>query len=141
MLKEVCSVAASVILFILAALHWYWFFGGKKGLLVVVPTNSKNVPLFSPSPLSTLTVASLLTFLGILLLLRIGFVLSSPFKKLSFWIVAVAAVAFLARAVGEFKYLGFFKKQRGSEFAKWDSWLFSPLCCVLACLLFLALGL
>ena len=36
--------------------------------------------------------------------------------------------AFLLRAIGEFRYVGFFKRVRGTRFAFWDTCLFSPLC-------------
>lgn len=34
----------------------------------------------------------------------------------------------LARAVGDFRLVGFFKKVKGSEFALMDTLLYSPLC-------------
>lgn len=51
---------------------------------------------------------------------------------------AVGGVLVL-RAVGEFKYVGFFKRVKGSKFATYDSWLFSPFC-LLAGGAFLALA-
>jgi len=38
----------------------------------------------------------------------------------------------LARAVGDFKYVGFFKTVRASRFAVLDTWFYSPLCALLA---------
>jgi hypothetical protein len=38
---------------------------------------------------------------------------------------------FLFRAAGEFKLVGFSKSVRGTAFATWDTWLFSPLCVLL----------
>ena len=38
------------------------------------------------------------------------------------------AIIFILRAIGDFKYLGFFKKINHSDFAKSDTKLFSPLC-------------
>ena len=40
-------------------------------------------------------------------------------------------VVLLARAVGDFRYVGFFKRVRGSRFATLDSRYFSPLCLIL----------
>ena len=40
-------------------------------------------------------------------------------------------VVLLARAVGDFRYVGFFKRVRGSRFATLDSRYFSPLCLLL----------
>jgi hypothetical protein len=41
-------------------------------------------------------------------------------------------MAFLLRAVGEFRLVGLFKRIRGTAFARWDTWLFSPLCLLIA---------
>ena len=41
------------------------------------------------------------------------------------------ALVFLARAVGDFPLVGFFKPDNGTAFATWDTWLYSPLCVVL----------
>jgi hypothetical protein len=38
----------------------------------------------------------------------------------------------LARAVGDFRYVGFFKRVRDSRFATLDTRVYSPLCFVLA---------
>jgi len=54
-----------------------------------------------------------------------------PARVLS-WISYALAAGLLARAVGEFKYLGFFKRVRDSPFAKLDTLLYSPLCLLLA---------
>ncbi len=48
------------------------------------------------------------------------------------WLSVALALGLLARAVGDFKYVGFFKKLRDSRFATLDSWLYSPLCLLLA---------
>jgi len=39
---------------------------------------------------------------------------------------------FLGRVVGDFKWFGLFKRMRGTAFAWWDTWLFVPLCLLLA---------
>jgi hypothetical protein len=42
------------------------------------------------------------------------------------------SLGLVARAIGEFKYLGFFKRVTGSKFARLDTLLYSPLCLLLA---------
>ncbi|MEM6843120.1 MAG: DUF3995 domain-containing protein [Bacteroidota bacterium] len=37
-------------------------------------------------------------------------------------------VIFILRALGEFNYVGFFKRVKNTEFARADSRIFSPLC-------------
>ena len=48
------------------------------------------------------------------------------------WASFALALGLLARAIGEFKYVGFFKRIRGSRFATLDSFVFSPICLLLA---------
>ncbi len=38
----------------------------------------------------------------------------------------------LLRAIGEFRYVGLFKRVRGTRFATLDTWLYTPLCAMLA---------
>jgi hypothetical protein len=42
------------------------------------------------------------------------------------------ALGLLLRAIGEFRYVGFFKRVRGSRFATLDTLVYSPLCLLLA---------
>lgn len=44
---------------------------------------------------------------------------------------ATVGVVLVARAIGDFRYVGFFKRVRGSRFATLDSLLFSPFCLTL----------
>ncbi|WP_416145629.1 DUF3995 domain-containing protein [Paenibacillus polymyxa] len=38
---------------------------------------------------------------------------------------------FILRSIGDFKWVGFFKRKKGTFFAKWDTVLYSPLCFLL----------
>jgi hypothetical protein len=42
------------------------------------------------------------------------------------------AAGLLARTVGDFKYVGLFKRVRGTPFARLDTLLYSPLCLLLS---------
>jgi hypothetical protein len=78
--------------------------------------------------MATLTVA-----FGLLLF---GFITFGNSSVLSFgideryftWGDLVISVIFLIRAVGDFKYIGFFKRIQETPFAKMDSKFYSPLC-------------
>ena len=48
------------------------------------------------------------------------------------WLSFALAAGLLARAIGEFKYVGFFKQVRGSRFATLDTLVYSPVCLLLA---------
>jgi hypothetical protein len=78
--------------------------------------------LFVPSRRATLAVA-------VVLLLFAGLVAATAGLA---WMSYALALGLLARAIGEFKYVGFFKRVRGSRFATLDTFVYSPLCLLLA---------
>ena len=43
-------------------------------------------------------------------------------------------LVFVLRAIGNLRTFGFFKTVTGTPFADWDTWLYSPLCLLLALL-------
>lgn len=116
---------------LLSGLHVYWAAGGRSGAVAALPERN-GVPLFQPGPASTLVVAGLLAFAGLLVLAHAG---HGPAVALPSWMVRlgapVAAVVLLARAVGDFRYVGFFKRVRDTRFARLDTRLFSPIALLL----------
>ena len=89
-------------------------------------------PLFVPSPRATVGVGVVLVLFALLVagtarVLPLGV----PIFALR-WLSYALAFGLLARAVGEFKYVGFFKRVRGSRFATMDTFVYSPLCVLLA---------
>ena len=89
-------------------------------------------PLFVPSRHATLAVAVVLLLFAGLVAATAGLVpLALPPVWLA-WMSYALALGLLARAIGEFKYVGFFKRVRGSRFATLDTFVYSPLCLLLA---------
>lgn len=118
----------------LALLHVYWAAGGAWGHAAAVPTlpAGGGARLFHPSRAGTLAVAACLLLAALCVLGRLG-VRAAPLPGWVFvWGCWLLALLFLARAVGEFRYVGFFKRVRGTDFADWDTWLFTPLCLLIA---------
>jgi hypothetical protein len=131
-------MAVSLILFLiflfLSAIHFYWGFGGKWGKNAAIPTSAENTEVISPGLLITFIVAFGLLVVGAFILLKAKFLnvsIPSFLDKSGLWIIAIL---FIARAIGEFKYLGFFKKIRSTKFGQNDTKYFSPLCMVIAVL-------
>jgi hypothetical protein len=115
----------------LAALHVFWAFGGTLGAVAVLPTRD-GTPLFRPGRAVTLAVAAGLAGAACVALAAV---------ELAPWGLprgtlppgcAVLAALFGGRAIGERRYLGFFKRVRGTAFAWWDTRVFSPLCAALS---------
>jgi hypothetical protein len=124
---ELVGIGAAAVLTGLSAIHIYWAVGGRGGRTAAVPTVDDR-PLLSPSRTATVVVAALLVASAALL---VGGALEwSP--RITFRVgCAGVGVVLLARAVGERRYLGFWKRERGTQFARRDTWLYSPLCLAL----------
>ena len=116
----------------LSALHVYWALGGQAGLGKAVPTIDGK-PAFQPGVLMIMAVAAVL--LGCAYVsLSLGFSsrLILPYAHFAPYAGWGLAVIFAVRAIGDFKLVGFFKKIKNSQFATFDSKLYSPLCVVLS---------
>lgn len=127
----VVAIILCAVFLLLALWHFHMAFprGGGRG--AVVPSVDGK-PLFVPSTAATVAVGVLLLLCAALVagtsrLVSVGL----PPRPLS-WLSYALGLALFARAVGEFKYVGFFKRVRGSRFAKMDTLVYSPLCLVLS---------
>jgi len=115
----------------LALLHCYWLVGGRMGILAAIP-EVDGKPAFLPSATATFVVAFGLALCALLLAAASGLVsLPVPHSVLS-WFTRALALVLLLRAIGDFRLVGFFKRIRGSRFARLDTVLYSPLCLALS---------
>jgi uncharacterized protein DUF3995 len=125
---EVAGGGAALVLAGLSVLHVYWALGGVRGGAAVIPTVDGH-PLISPSRAATLIVAALLAVSAGLL---VGGVAEwSPRAVFRVGCGGVGLVL-LVRAIGDRRSVGFLKRDRGTEFARRDTMLYSPLCLGLA---------
>jgi hypothetical protein len=83
-------------------------------------------------------MVAIILFAFALYMLTVVKILPIPFPT---WVVKhgtyIIAIGFLLRAVGDFKYVGFFKKIKVTQFATYDTKYFSPLCVVISILGFI----
>lgn len=116
----------------LSSIHFYWLAGGRWGLDMALPTNPSQDFLFRPSTMATLVVAFGLLLFAIITLGN-GFAFQGKVDQHYFrYGDGVISLIFLMRAVGDFRYVGFFKRIRETTFAKMDSRFYSPLCLLVA---------
>lgn len=124
----ILSILLFLIFSILSGFHFYWLFGGTWGLKKVIPTKNNTTSTLAIPKFATLLVALVLLIFGLLYLLKSG-LLNQPIPNwltdYGYWLIPLF---FILRAIGEFNYVGFFKKVKNTEFAKADSKWFSPLC-------------
>jgi len=136
----IAGASAIGILPLRAAVHVYWAAGGKAGKAAAVPT-AEGRAVIGPSALGTAMVAAGLCLIVAILALRIGW-LKLPVIAGDYILVQIAAwliaAVFALRAIGDFRYIGFFKRIRDTRFARLDTLAYSPLCAVLAVLVGIA---
>lgn len=121
-----------IIFLVLAGIHFYWLLGGKKGLDKALPEDEKGAKLFQPSNFATAVVAVGLSLFALYYFNRSGV----QILYLPNWLLGVVGwvipVLFLFRAIGDFKYVGFFKKVKQTEFGQRDTRFYAPLCLFIA---------
>jgi hypothetical protein len=135
---RILGVLLAVIFAILSFFHLYWAAGGGFGGGAVIPTAGVGGSrLFNPSPFGTVLVAAALFAAMLVVLGRLkiwgAFVPGWIFYS-GTWVIALL---FLLRAIGDFRYAGFFKSVTDTNFARLDTILFSPLCLLIAVIAFL----
>lgn len=132
----------SAVFALLGLVHVYWALGGRRGLEAALPhlavPPDRQQPgepaqrrAFTPSPAGTLAVAAALLGVALAVALR-GGLFSAPVQHAALrLLLGAVALGLLARAVGDFRLVGFFKRVKGSMFARMDSRVYSPLCVLL----------
>ncbi|HEY6186207.1 MAG TPA: DUF3995 domain-containing protein [Pyrinomonadaceae bacterium] len=134
-MRTALGLLLAAVFAVLSLFHIYWALGGRVGSGATVPVVGGK-QTFNPSPAGTLLVAAAL-LLAMFTVLGQAELLTAAIPKWIFrWGTCVLALLFFLRAVGEFKLVGFFKRASATRFAYWDTWLFSPLCLLIAVMAF-----
>jgi len=135
------GLSAASLLTLFGLIHVWWAVCGMSAGSAVIPVRDGR-PVFRPSRLGTLGVTGCLFAGALTLLARLGLVrvpglvsgvlparLGASLPHRGAWSLAVL---FGLRAVGDFRYVGVFKRVTGTRFARWDTRLFVPLCVVVS---------
>lgn len=130
----ILSIVLSIILFVLGLIHFNWVVGGKFGFAESLPTKENGQRVLNPKKTDSAIVGTGLIMFGFFYLFKSGIIeynLAAWILKYGGWMIPIL---FLLRAIGEFKYIGFFKSVKKTEFGKLDTKLFSPLCLLIGTL-------
>jgi hypothetical protein len=131
MVAGITTVCSAILLFG-AGFHFYWGCGGRVGVAVALPQRADGTQAFESNPAGAILVAVFLTGSFLLVLALAGLIdLPVPQRWLRVAVLSLSAL-FLARALSWYKYVGLFKSIRRTRFAKYDTWLYSPLCLLLS---------
>ena len=125
------AIAVVAVFALLSFIHLYWASGGRAGKTAAVPHVSGS-PAFVPSAVATLAVAAGLAVCALLVASTAHFLASPISATWLKWLCFALAVGLLLRAVGDFRLVGFFKRTRGTAFARLDTLVYAPLCLALS---------
>ena len=118
----------TVIFILLSILHFYWAFGGRFWYEQVLPTSSNGLHKLNPSTTAGLLIAFGLLFLALVTVANQG-TFDRHIKRTYFhYGTLIIAIIFFLRAIGDFRFVGFFKTVKSTRFGINDTLIFSPLC-------------
>lgn len=125
---DILALTITVSFVSLGFLHFYWAIGGKAGIHKVIPT-IEGKPSMKPGKIITALVGVALAGIGAISYL-LGFVEldEAPYGKYIIYAGWLLSVVFVARSVGDFNLVGFFKTHKTSGFAVYDTRYYSPFC-------------
>lgn len=124
----------SIILVVIAIIHFNWAIGGEWGFDAALPTDAAGDKVLSPNNFASAVVGIGLTLMALFYLLMGGIIeIDFPnwIRDILKWLIPVI---FLMRALGDFGYVGFFKSIRNTKFAQMDSKFYTPLCLIMGLL-------
>jgi hypothetical protein len=132
-MKPVLTLSLAAAFLAIALLHAWWAARSKLSNQNGAVPYVDGKPVFRPSRAGTWAVAVLMTGVAVGTV-DLGGLLEVPFAPR--WLLLLfgwsLAAVFLARAIGDFRLLGFFKRPNPSAFARLDTLYYSPLCTLLA---------
>jgi hypothetical protein len=134
MIHAIGLVSAGIFA-MLSCLHFYWLLGGKWGLAGAIP-ELDGAPAFHPTALATGVVAFGLSACALLIAALINAWVLPIGTTPTRWAAYGLAALLTLRAIGDFNLLGFFKRRRVGQFARLDTFVYSPLCLGLAASVF-----
>jgi hypothetical protein len=127
-------VINTVIFIFLSILHFYWAIGGTLWYDDVLPTSSNGLNKLNPSTTASLIIAFGLLVFAFITAGNLGlfdrFIKSNYLRYGSLLIATI----FMLRAIGDFKFIGFFKTVKSTRFGLNDTQIFSPLCLLISIL-------
>jgi Protein of unknown function (DUF3995) len=124
-------------------LHIYWTAGGKWGGDAAIPSlpvamtatepgctrdEPEMVKALTPGEAKTLSVAGALALVALLVVLHAGLLGPAASHWALRWSLGAVVFVMLARAVEEFRLMGFCKTATGAQSARMDRWYCSPVC-------------
>ena len=130
----ILSLVLAVIFCVLSLIHLNWARGGTCGIDNALPTNNEGKRILNPRKIDSLIVGlGLLGFSSFYL--HISGIVTLPIPDfISKYVKWIIPSIFLLRAIGDFRYVGLFKKIKNTNFGRFDTAYFIPLCIIISLL-------
>ena len=128
------SILGALVLGGIGMAHVAWAFGRRSSSGAVIPTRPDGTPVLAPGRGITIVVAALLFLAAFLLLQRGGIGVALLPKSIRMIGAAGVAAVLLLRGIGDFRYVGLFKRERDTPFGRMDSRYYTPLVLALSLL-------
>lgn len=126
-MTRLMALVLVAILLALGLLHVFWALGPRRASAATIPEIDGR-PAFRPSRLGTVAVAIALLTAAALVAIA-GRLLVDPLPPpLARLLTFALGAVFVARSIGDFRLVGFFKRARASRFARLDTRFYAPLC-------------
>lgn len=123
------TLLLSTVFILLSSIHLYWGFGGKWAVEDVYPTKEDGSNLSqTPGTLSTFIVAVGLLLFAIFYLIKGKIIIFEIPTLMDEYGYGILITIFSLRALGEFHYIGLFKKIKRTPFGRKDTLIYTPLC-------------
>nr|WP_298790853.1 DUF3995 domain-containing protein [uncultured Allomuricauda sp.] len=128
---DVLAILISIVLIVLAILHFFWALFGIKEPEAVVPTSIGSNQVKTPNKIMAVLVGLILLGFAFVFINKISNYVDYPWLR---YVSIGIGVIFIIRAFGDFKYVGFFKTAKNSKFSALDTKYYSPLCLLMGVL-------
>lgn len=121
-------IILTIIFISISLIHFLWGSGFNWGIENTLPTDEDGKRILNPRKMDCFIMG-----FGLLAMASFYFLMLSMFEiNLKHWIFSIGQWVipsiFIVRAIGDFKYVGFSKRIKSTNFSKWDSKLYTPLC-------------
>lgn len=130
-MKERFRFLLFITLLVLSSIHFNWALGNEWGLNNALPTDSNGYAVLQPTVIDTLIVAFGLLFFALFYFSQNRYSFIKPPRWINLILGWFIPTIFLIRSIGDFNYVGFFKRVKTTDFAQMDSMLYSPLCLII----------
>jgi len=122
------GILSTTAILAISLIHFYWALGGRKWANRVFPqvANTNKTVFRAGNGITFLVAFIFLSFSGVIFLKTFEgfFRISNHWIDICAWVIGAL---FLLRAIGDFKYVGFTKSVRSTNFAAYDTKFFTPL--------------